>query len=70
MQSNYGELELMSKRCTNPSVRFCPVIVTHFNVLRPVSRLIVDQILHYTGETCNIELSADSLKRAFEHRGN
>jgi pimeloyl-ACP methyl ester carboxylesterase len=66
-QGNIGSLKWMESRCTNPLVHFFPVTgATHFSVLSPVEKLIVQQILRDTGETCQIELTEESLKEIYK----
>jgi pimeloyl-ACP methyl ester carboxylesterase len=66
-QSNIGSLKWMESNCTNPQVHFFPVTgASHFSVLSPVEKLIVRQILRDTGETCQIELTEESLKEIYK----
>jgi hypothetical protein len=63
---NISSLRAMAGRCTNRLVRFLPVnAATHFNVLAPVEKLIVRQILDDSGESCAIELTENALNQAF-----
>ncbi len=66
VHGNLAALQLMAKRCKNPLVHFLPVKgATHFSVLSPASKLIVEQILQDTGENCAIDLTEESLNKAF-----
>jgi pimeloyl-ACP methyl ester carboxylesterase len=65
-QGNIEPVRWMENRCKNPRVHFLPVNgATHFNVLAPVEKLIVQQILQDSGGTCKIGLTAESLNTAF-----
>jgi pimeloyl-ACP methyl ester carboxylesterase len=65
-RGNLKALQVMARICKNPIVRFLPVNgATHFDVLLPASKLIVEQIIRDTGENCAIELTEESLNKAF-----
>ncbi len=65
-KGNMDAVNWMANQCKNPLVHFLPVNgATHFNVLAPAEKLIVAQILQDTGERCKIELTEESLNRAF-----
>ncbi len=38
---------------------------THFNIVRPISTLIVEKLKADTGETCNVTLTQDEVNKAF-----
>jgi pimeloyl-ACP methyl ester carboxylesterase len=63
---NLSSLQLMARMCKNPLVHFLPVNgATHFSVLAPVTKVIAEQILHDTGGKCAIDLTEESLNKAF-----
>lgn len=62
---NLDIVQWMAAKRNNPLVRFLPVNgATHFGVLAPVEKLIVEQILRDTGEKCNIDLTEEALNKA------
>ena len=70
-QGTIAAQKLMAQRCNNPLVRFLPVDgATHFSVLAPAEKLIVEQILRDTGDTCKIELTEEALNKAYKGAAN
>jgi pimeloyl-ACP methyl ester carboxylesterase len=65
-EGNLQAVQWMEAKSKNPLIRFLPVNgATHFSVLAPAEKLIVGEILKDTGEKCAIELTSESLNKAF-----
>jgi dipeptidyl aminopeptidase/acylaminoacyl peptidase len=64
-QGNLLCLQAMSRGSTNAKVHFLPVRgATHFSILRPITRLIAEKVLHDDGATCSLAFTEDEVNKA------